>query len=53
MKNSLKDDIGYFLLSGLIISIFAVIGATFLIAWSHMTPQEKENILIIFMASDH
>lgn len=49
MKQETKEDIGYAILSGLIISMFLVLGAVYLTAFNHMSDKDKEDVIIIQM----
>lgn len=53
MKDSIKDEIKYVLLSTIVVLMLTVVGIVSLVGWNHMTPKEREEVLIIMFMSDH
>lgn len=49
MKQTLKDDIYYTILSAIMVSLVVVISFVWLAAFSHLSEKDKEDIIILQM----
>lgn len=50
MNKTLKDDIQYLLVSGIIVSFLLIISFVWLTAFNNLSDKEKEVIIILQMA---